>query len=266
MPKQNPGSPQSVFGKISAIFDQFTLEKPVLTLAEITNGTNISKPTVFRLLQELTELGYVSQEGKTYRLGLASFRLGMIAKNQMRLSDFLDDLLGPVAQATAETVITATLDRDEIFYLHVIESLNPLRFVAGAGTKRPIPFGATGMALLSLLERETQQAILRPPFTPFTDKTIVELDHYLARLEQVRSEAVVIESGEYYEGIMAVAVPVSVPDAAPLTFTVVGPEDRVLPISDLIVDQLQKAAAAFYEARGSLTELLPKWVSPHSTL
>ncbi|MFK7802487.1 MAG: IclR family transcriptional regulator [Anaerolineae bacterium] len=243
MPKQNPSSPQSVFGKISAILDTFTVEQPTLSLAEITAATAISKTTVFRLLQELADLGYVKQAGKSYRLGLSAFRLGMVAKEQMGLNDLLDDLLRPLAEKTQETVITATLDRDQILYLHVIESLNPLRFVAGAGARRALPFGATGMALLSQLDLEKQKALLAAPFQTFTAKTITDLAGYLARLDKIEQSQLVIERGEYYDGIMAFAVPVQ--GKRPLTFTVVGPEERILPTQDLIIEELQHAAENF---------------------
>ncbi|MEM7343443.1 MAG: IclR family transcriptional regulator [Chloroflexota bacterium] len=243
MPKQNPNSPQSVFGKIAAILDLFTVEQPILTLAEITERTTISKTTAFRLLQELTEFGYVSHHEKGYQLGMAAFRMGMVAKAQMRLDDVLTDLLQSLSQETGETIITAALDRDQIIYLHVIESLNPLRFVAGAGARRALPFGATGMALLSQLDIDIQKSLLNPPFPRFTDKTLTELSPYLARLQQVKRDNLVVERGEYYDGIMAVAIPVA--GKTPLTFTVVGPEKRILPIQSLIVDLLQSAAAEF---------------------
>ena len=243
MPKQNPSSPQSVFGKISAILDQFTVERPTLSLAELTAETGISKTTVFRLLQELIDSGYVSQSGKSYRLGLSAFRLGMVANKQIGLDEVLDNLLRPLAQKTQETIITATLDRSQILYLHVIASHNPLRFVAGAGARRAIPFGATGMALLSQLEAQATGAMLTPPFKRYTAKTIVDFDSYLSRLEQVRQNRLVIERGEYYDGIMAIAVPI--PAKKPLTFTVVGPEERMLPIQELIIDELRLAADKF---------------------
>ena len=80
MPKQNPASPKTVLGKVRVVLDQFTVERPSLTLTEIMTGSGLPKPTVFRLLQELTELGFVTQQGKAYQLGMVAFRLGMIAK------------------------------------------------------------------------------------------------------------------------------------------------------------------------------------------
>ena len=127
--------------------------------------------------------------------------------------------------------------------MHVIESAQQLRFVAGAGTRRELPFGATGMALLSLLEPEEQRTLLQEPFRSYTDKTITSLDTYMTRLEQTAADQVVIEYGEYYDGIMAIAVPIK--GETPLTFTVVGPEERVRPNESLIIEELKRAAADF---------------------
>ncbi|MEM7116404.1 MAG: IclR family transcriptional regulator [Chloroflexota bacterium] len=245
MPKHHPTSPKTVLGKVRLVLDQFTVERPQLTLTEIVRSSSLPKPTVFRLLQELTELGFVSQQGKRYRLGMASFRLGMVAKQQLGLDAILDDLLQPLAQQTGETIITAALDRGQVLYLHVIESKRPLRFVAGAGARRELPFGATSMALLCQLSPDELSRLLVEPFHPYTAKTITALDLYLERLQQAKRDSLVIERGEYYEGIMAIAVPI--PNEKPLTFTVVGPEERVRPNQAVIVDQLREAAAKFAE-------------------
>lgn len=245
MPKQNPQSPKTVLGKVKAVLDTFSVERPRQTLTEIMHGCGLPKPTVFRLLQELTELGFISQDGKQYQLGMVAYRMGMIAKQQLDLDVVFDDLLTPVAEATGETVITAILDNKQILYLHAIESQYPLRFVAGAGTRRSIPFGATGMCLLSQLSPDMRKEVLDPPFRIFTKKTITTLKEYLARLEQAAADQLVIETGEYYDGIMAIAIPVHA--QKPLTFTVVGPEERVRPNQELIISHLKQAAAEFSE-------------------
>ena len=241
MPKQNPHSPKTVLGKVKAVLDTFSVERPKLTLTEIISRCGLPKPTVFRLLQELVELGFVSQDGKQYQLGMMAYRMGMIARHQLRLDDVLNDLLTPLAKATGETIITAKLDQGEVLYLHVIESQSPLRFVAGAGARRELPFGATGMALLCQLDPADVQTILQEPFKRFTEKTITTLASYLKRLEQCAADQLVIECGEYYDGIMAIAVPITLQE--PLTITVVGPEERVRPNQTQIIDGLKQAAA-----------------------
>ena len=243
MPKQHPDSPKSVLGKARLVLDQFTVEQPRLTLTEIVTSSGLPKPTVYRLLQELTELGFVNHQGKLYQLGMVTFRLGMIAKAQLQLDDVLNDLLMPLAHETGETIITATLDRDQVLYLHVIQSPRPLRFVAGVGARRELPFGATGMALLSQLAVDEQRRLLSKPFKRFTARTITELDPYLARLQQTAADRMVIEVGEYYDRIMAIAVPVS--NERPLTFTLVGPEERIRPNQALIINKLNAASAEF---------------------
>ena len=225
------------------MLDTFSVEHSTQSLTDIVQRSGLPKPTVFRLLQELTELRFLSHDGKFYQLGIVAYRLGMVAREQLDLEVIFDDLLNPLAEATGETVITAMIDRAQILYLHVIESQSPLRFVAGAGARRDIPFGATGMCLLSQLPVVEQKRLLTPPFKPFTSKTITTEAAYLERLERAAADQLVVETGEYYDGIMAIAIPV--PSQTPLTFTVVGPEERVRPNKALIITQLKEAAAAF---------------------
>lgn len=245
MPKQNPESPRTVFAKVANILDQFSLDVSALSLAELARACKIPKTTIYRLLQEMTEYGFISYDGGLYRPGTTLFRLGHVASKCWQPAELLNQVLQPVAAATGETIITAALEKDQIVYLHVIESSRPLRFVAGAGTRRELPFGATGMALLAQLKKEEQIKFLKPPFPRFTSKTIVELDPYLKRLRQVQQDALVVETGEYYEGIMAIAIPV--PAKIPLTFTVVGPEKRLQPGQALITTLLRDAAESYSE-------------------
>ena len=251
MPKQHSDSPKTVLGKAKVILDAFSIERPSLTLTDIINATGLPKPTVFRLTQELVNLGFVSQSGKRYQLGMFAHRLGMIANQQLKLDDILNDLLMPIAKETGETVITAQLDQGQVLYLHVIESESPFRFVAGAGARRELPFGATGMALLSQLDPAEVKNILQEPFKRFTAKTITSLAEYQERLDQTAANGIVVEQGEYYDGIMAIAVPI--PGRVPLTFTVVGPEDRVRPNQTFIINQLKQAAAGFRKLDIALT-------------
>ncbi len=240
MPKQNPSSPNSVIGKVCSILAQFTLQQPVLSLDEIAQASGVPRTSTHRILHSLMDEGYISLTPAGYKLGLRIFQLGMVARQNFGFEEVLGDILKPLAEEIKETVIAATLDGNEILYLYVIQSPNPLRFVAGVGQRREPHFGATGLALLSVLDDETRRNLVTEPLPQYTANSVTDLEAWLARLDDIAQTGVAIEYGEYFEGIEAIAVPVK--GTPPLALTVVGPEERMHPQEARIKECLRLAA------------------------
>ena len=45
MPKQSQNAPRSVLGKTKLVLEQFSVEEPALSLTEISQRSNLPKPT-----------------------------------------------------------------------------------------------------------------------------------------------------------------------------------------------------------------------------
>ena len=241
MPKQNPSSPRSVIGKVCAILAQFTLETPTLSLDEIAQGSGVARTSTHRILHSLMDEGYVTLTAQGYRLGLRLFQIGIVAQQTLRLEELFDEVLQPLAQEIQETLIVATLAGEDILYLHVIQSSNPLRFVAGVGQRRDARFGATGLVLLSSLDKGTRQTFVTDPLPSYTAKTVTDSAMWLERLEQIAKDGIALERGEFFDGIEAIAVPIK--NSQPLALTIVGPEERMRPKEAAIISGLQAAAS-----------------------
>ena len=225
MPIQNPKSPQSVIGKISAILDQFTLETPVLSLREITEKSEIPRTSARRILLDLAEEGWIQQTSDGFQLGLKLVQLGQVARTSLKLVDLIEDLVRPFAEEIEETVITATIERNEAVYIHAVEAPSHFRFVARAGERRPIHYGATGLALLACLTEPEQKALIPGTLTAYTAETMTDKDKILARLKTISYNRIIIERGEFIEGVQAIAVPIKT--NPPLSITVVGSNENI---------------------------------------
>lgn len=224
MPKQNPASPSTVIGKVTAILDQFALAESSLSLAQIVQRSGVRKSTAHRLLQALVDTGYVSLVVDGYAPGLKLVELGRVAQECWGLAAMLDDVLGRFSAEIGETFIFAVLDRDETHFLHVIEPPNPLRFVVRVGTRRPAAHGATGLALISCLPPSQRQAYAQN-LVAFTERTETDPASWLSRIDTIAQRGYSVEYDEYIPGIGAIGLPLE--RHIPASLTVVGPIERM---------------------------------------
>jgi IclR family KDG regulon transcriptional repressor len=231
MPKKRESDATGTLKKLSRILEQFDLEHPVRSLAELTRLSGLPKTSVFRVVKVGVECDLLSAAPDGYRLSLRLFELGMIAREGFSFGDHLSRSVEALAEKLGETVLAATVDGRQLLYLAVAEPRRALRVAARAGFRRELLFGATGLTLLANLPVESWPGYLPKTLPKYTRRTIVDRAKFLRRLHQVRQAGHMIEHGEYTEELVGMAVPVSWKDSlhqrVPLVLVAVAPETRV---------------------------------------
>ncbi|MEM7801215.1 MAG: IclR family transcriptional regulator [Chloroflexota bacterium] len=225
MPRINPDSPKSVLAKVDSILQLFQADKPILTLADIVEETQVRKTTAHRLLQELADMGYLALVPEGYAPGLRLLELGMIAQQTLGLDEIMQEIVGDFMAEFNETVTLAALRGQEFVYMHVMQSSNPLQVVVLKGSHRPASFGATGIALLACLPEVERNQFAAAGLPAFTPHTIINPEAWLARLAEIERDGVAIEYNEYVLGLGAVALPIKRNQLYALT--VFGPTERI---------------------------------------
>jgi IclR family KDG regulon transcriptional repressor len=233
--------------KFNRIIGEFTLERPVLSLAELTRLTKLPKTSVYRVLNVAVDCDLLSVAKDGYRPSLRLFELGMVGREGLAFGAALDRTVESLAERLAETVLAATVEGKELLYLAVAEPKRALRVAARAGFRRELLFGATGLVLLANLPVETWNDYLPKKLPRYTRRTIVDRPKFLRRLHQIRRDSYMIEHGEYTDELVGMAVPVLWKDTlhrrAPLVLVAVGPESRISQTKALqIISKLKKAA------------------------
>ena len=143
-------------------------------LKELSDRSALPKPTLYRILQTLANLGYVEQDHARSRYGLTMrlFRLGR--------GDSYDDVRQsalPIMEALHrkfdETVNLGILQGSYVHYAHFIETTQNLRWRVRPDARDPFYCTALGRAIVAHLPRARQdqlveQAVIerRTPFTP----------------------------------------------------------------------------------------------------
>ena len=100
------------------------------TLKELTEATGLPKPTLYRILQTLVDLGYVDQDSARSRYGL-SLRLRQLARGGDDFEELRQKML-PVMESLHrkfnETINLGVLQLNHVYYVHFIETTQNLRW------------------------------------------------------------------------------------------------------------------------------------------
>ena len=125
-------SVMKVFGILQALGDEREIG-----ITELSQRVMMSKSTVYRFLQTMKALGYVSQEGETekYALTLKLFELGAKSLQNVDLIRSADVQMRELSNHTRETIHLGALDEDGIVYIHKIDAMYNLRMYSRIGRR-----------------------------------------------------------------------------------------------------------------------------------
>lgn len=131
-------------------------------LSAIAAGSDLSKPTVHRLLRELVNAGLLTQgAGRHYRLGQFAYELGLMAGANFQLRETCAPFLERIAEATGDTVFLVMRSGFDAFCLDRKSGSFPIKvFTLEVGHRQPLGVGAAGLALLSFLSEAERRAAL----------------------------------------------------------------------------------------------------------
>lgn len=208
-PDKQPDSVSSVL-KVFGILQALGEEKEI-GITELSQRVMMSKSTVYRFLQTMKSLGYVTQqeESEKYALTLKLFELGSGALQNVDLIRCADLQMRELSRLTREAIHLGALDDSSIVYIHKIDSLYNLRMYSRVGRRNPLYSTAIGKVLLAWREPEEVLDILSGiEYVRSTDRTILSTEALLPVLQQVREQGYGEDNEEQEEGIRCVAVPV----------------------------------------------------------
>lgn len=180
-------------------------------ITELAQRVMMSKSTVYRFLQTMKALGYVTQEGESekYSLTLKLFELGAKALQNVDLIRSADVQMRELSRLTKETIHLGALEEDSIVYIHKIDSLYNLRMYSRIGRRNPLHTTAIGKVLLAWRERAEVRDILKDvEFKRSTANTIVSSEALIEVLDQVKLQGFGEDNEEQEEGLRCIAVPV----------------------------------------------------------
>lgn len=205
-------SNQVTLRKALRILCAFTMERPYLSISEISTLTGYPYSTVHRFVSILAREGFLAlderhQPGR-YKLGLRLFELGSVVRETFDLRRASLDILETLARKTNETVHLVVRDGNAGIYLEKVELPGKTVHYSRVGKKLPLHCTASGKALLSGLPDAEVRALLGETLPRYTPNTITTIEELLAELQRVREQGWAMDAEELEVGLSCLGAPI----------------------------------------------------------
>ncbi len=227
-------------------------DKP-LTSAYLAEDLDLPKATVHRIAQQLEEEGLLQREpnGKRFVGGLRLRRLASSVLTNSVMTGSRHMVLQGLSKSINETCNLTALDGNELIYLDRIESNWPYRIHLPIGSHLPLHCTAAGKLLLANMKPAWRLRYLKAvTLEKYTNETILDMDVLKEQLNEIVENEVGYDTGEYIDGMIAVAVPVKNTVGEVLySIAVHAPSARVS------LEELKEHIPAMQEAADNIAEL-----------
>lgn len=212
------GGHRSVLGRAAVVIDAFD-DGRALSLDDLTARTGLPRSTVYRLAEQLREVGWIERVAAGYRIGLRLFEVGGLAADASRLRTQAGTWLFQAQQQCAQTVHLGILDGDEVVY---IDKVGPARsdVPTRVGGRLPAHRTAIGRALLSAQPESVWQRILADISTIPTRPGAPSLKSIL---ETARRTGIATDFGDSISGLACVAAPILSSSGVAGAVSITGP-------------------------------------------
>lgn len=178
-------------------------------VSAVAKKFSVSKTTIFRHLQTLTNRGYLEKNPVTskYSLGRAVSALQPLQVNPVDLLALAMEEVRSLASRVGQTVVLSSVSHAEVTVIHTELGRAPIEIGVRVGSRLPLHSTAQGKMALAycpeLLEKVDLAAL-----TPYTEFTIVTEQDLLLELERARRRGCISAPEEMTLGINAVAAPI----------------------------------------------------------
>ncbi len=202
---------RSVLSKLASILDVFGHPPHRYTFTDISERTEVSKASVYRLMAQLVDVGFLEKDktGKTYGLGQ---RLTRLLHFNLR-ADVVDAVFRPelqiVADKLGEAAFAARLTGAEVelFTVEGPSGRNSSYIHPGLGV-RPIHACSSAKCILAYQADETVSELLEVNLPSIAERSVIDQREIVKELEEVRRLGFAECDEEIEESVYSIACPV----------------------------------------------------------
>lgn len=206
-----------------SVIRSFGQGSSTLTLAEVAERTELTRPTARRFLLTLEALGYVRTDGKRFWLAPKTLDLGYSYLSSMSISDIAHTSMRNVVETLNESCSMAVLDRDELVYVARVPPRHLMGLQISLGTRMPLYCNSVGRVLMADMPAEQlADYFARTERPALTRHTVTEEKALRAILADVKKQGYALIDQEVEEGLRAIAVPIRARDGQVVAGVSVG--------------------------------------------
>ncbi|MDB5552887.1 MAG: Transcriptional regulator, IclR family [Rhizobium sp.] len=231
--------------KMALVLDSFSRRRPSMTIADLSEATNLPKATVHRIVASLKEVGLLDQDGRRqgYRLGLKMFHYGSSVLSSLDTGTHAHPHIAQLQQITGEIIHFHMFDGSQMVCVEREEmAASSLTTLQAA----PTYCTSVGKAFLAYQDKDLVARIAAEGLHAYTPNTITTLDGLMAELTITRARGYSIDNEEIEVGLRCIGAPVR--DSAGRVFAAISvsapaermPDGRLTGLAPVVI---QTAAA-----------------------
>jgi DNA-binding IclR family transcriptional regulator len=224
-----------------------------LSLGLIAQRVGLARSTVQRIVDALSEEHFLiaASPAAGVRLGPALIRLAASAHVEFDL--ITRPLLAALSQKIGETVDLSVLKGSVAVFTDQVQGVHRLRAVSAVGESFPLHCSANGKALLSVVDQQKLDRLLRAPLPRLTANTIVQRAELIKAIESVRRSGIAYDLEEHTEGICAVGTAFLDPIGRAVAISIPVPTTRFRNkrLKALLTDEILQTRSQMIESLGA---------------
>jgi len=192
-----------------SVIRSFGKDSPTLTLAEVAERSDLTRPTARRFLLTLETLGYVRGDGKRFWLAPRALDLGFAYLSSLRIGDIAQPSMQSVVDTLNESCSMSVLDGNDILYIARIPPKHLMGLQVHVGARLPAYCSSSGRVLLAYLGNRDLTAFFRDTERPARTPHTITGERALRKvLDTVRTSGYALIEQEVEQGLRAIAVPI----------------------------------------------------------
>jgi DNA-binding IclR family transcriptional regulator len=237
--------------KALSLLTYFNHGRTEIGLSDLTRLSGMNKATVYRLMGELQESGFIEQADgdRSYRLGPQVLRLAALREAAVPILSVSRRVLKDLSEETGETTHLSLVQGSQLNSLsHAYSPRHATRVMMEDAEVLTYHGTASGLAVLAFAEADFVDAILAGPLHSHTAATVTDPQTIRTHLREVRKVGMAQSVGGFEAEVHSHAVPVFGPDAK-----VIGALAVAAPVSRMTKDQAALIPEALRRAGQTLT-------------
>ncbi|CAJ0739454.1 Pca regulon regulatory protein [Ralstonia edaphis] len=197
------------FARGLSVIRAFNAERPEQTLSEVAEATGLTRAGARRILLTLVSLGYVSFEGRLFRLTPKILDLGFAYLTSMPFWNLAEPVMEELVQTVHESCSASVLDGTEIVYVLRVPTQKIIALNLSVGSRLPAFCTSMGRVLLSgLPEDQLDIALRESDRRPRTQRTMTDVDALKEVIAGVRQQGWALVDQELEEGLISLSAPI----------------------------------------------------------
>lgn len=198
----------SLFARGLQVIRSFSAQAPQQTLSEVATRSGLSRAGGRRIVLTLQTLGYVSSDGRLFKLTPRILDLGFACLSPKPMWNLAEPEMQALGARVGESCSAAVLDGADVVYVLRVPTHKIISISLGVGSRLPAHCTSLGRMLLAGLSDEEALRLLRASDRPvLTRHTVTEPDNILARVRLALRQSWCLVNQELEEGLISLAAP-----------------------------------------------------------